>query len=159
MPLQEIQKLLCREQSHSLEESEAIAAKIYETYLYLRPISLLLIEGELGAGKTFFVRALGKKLGIGENINSPSFNLLNIYQSRDWELYHYDLYRLQSPAELEELDFIEHWYDSLPRTKQVLHTIEWPEIAEDFLPNHIPLARIRIGTDQKHDMRTIELYE
>ena len=133
--------LLFQRLSSSLEESSQISQEIYQQYLKKHSRVLLLLKGTLGAGKTFFVRSLGKSLGIRDNISSPSFNLLNTYTAPGLQFFHYDLYRLQNAEELEQLDFRERWssppdIDKLDRSegKQMLHLIEWPELALSLLP-------------------------
>ena len=122
--------------SSALEESRDISLEIYRRYLKEHKWVFLLLEGYLGSGKTFFVRSMGEGLGIRDNINSPSFNLLNIYRGAGIVFFHYDLYRLQEPLELEQLDFQENW--SLPPKEgddtQFLHLIEWPGFALPLLP-------------------------
>ncbi|MCB1172130.1 MAG: tRNA (adenosine(37)-N6)-threonylcarbamoyltransferase complex ATPase subunit type 1 TsaE [Leptospiraceae bacterium] len=91
---------------------------------------LLLLQGDPGVGKTTLTRYIARFLDIEDNVNSPSFNLLNEYRSKHWLLWHYDLYRLTSPGELEMLDFQDRWEGRypLPLEKQsVLQVVEWPE--------------------------------
>lgn len=70
--------------------------------------SILLLEGNLGAGKTTFVQGLGEGLNIPESIESPTFTLINEYTTGRIPLYHLDLYRLES-AEIEQLNLEQYW--------------------------------------------------
>ncbi|MBE9142747.1 tRNA (adenosine(37)-N6)-threonylcarbamoyltransferase complex ATPase subunit type 1 TsaE [Planktothrix mougeotii] len=70
--------------------------------------SILLLEGNLGAGKTTFVQGLGAGLGIPESIESPTFTLINEYTTGRIPLYHLDLYRLD-PSEIEDLNLEQYW--------------------------------------------------
>ena len=154
--------------SYSLEESSQISQEIYKQYLKRHKHVLLLLEGALGAGKTFFVRSLGESLGIQDNINSPSFNLLNIYTGPGLTFFHYDLYRLRDPLELEELDFKERWSWPLEELggKQLLHLIEWPEVALPLLPKEedVPIYRLHIqhikaqNDSKESEKRLFQLY-
>lgn len=142
--------------SHSLEESSQISQELYKQYLKKHKRVLLLLEGSLGSGKTFFVRSLGEGLGIQSNINSPSFNLLNIYTGAGIKFFHYDLYRLRDSLELEELDFRERWACPLNETKnsaekQILHLIEWPQLALPLIPEDLPTYRLCIQHIQQQD--------
>ena len=85
--------------------------------------------GELGAGKTVFVQGLAGGLGVkaSEYVRSPSFVLLNIYQGR-FELYHFDLYRLDNLRELENIGYKEYFYG------QGVSAIEWAEKIVPALP-------------------------
>ena len=88
---------------------------------------IYLIQGELGAGKTTFVRLLINNLHVLNNlpkpssIASPTFPILITYELNSSQIYHYDLYRLKNLKELEELDFFENLNNSIT-------FIEWPEI-------------------------------
>ena len=74
----------------------------------LPPHSLLLLEGNLGAGKTTFVQGLGEGLEIPESIESPTFTLINEYTTGRIPLYHLDLYRLEA-AEIIDLNLEQYW--------------------------------------------------
>ena len=139
--------------SQNPKQTEKAAAHIYTNYLHKYPSVLLLLEGELGVGKTYFIQSLGKYLGISETINSPSFNLLNIYSGETYDLYHYDLYRLHDAVELEHLDFVERWSSQPDANRKYIHAIEWPQIAQDYLPKHLPVYRFVIEWE---DIRRVE---
>jgi len=88
---------------------------------------ICLFQGELGAGKTTFVRLLINNLYLINNlpkpasISSPTFPILNTYDLNSLQIYHYDLYRIQNFKELEELDFFENLNNNIT-------FIEWPEM-------------------------------
>ena len=88
---------------------------------------ICLFQGELGAGKTTFVRLLINNLYLLNNlpkptsIASPTFPILNTYDLNSLQIYHYDLYRIQNLKELEELDFFENLNNNIT-------FIEWPEM-------------------------------
>lgn len=89
--------------------------------------SVLSLFGELGSGKTFFAKALGTFLGIGDEIDSPSFVIFKEYHCGRFPLYHLDLYRLTSEDELLDLGLLD-------MIETGITLIEWPEIAQGFLP-------------------------
>lgn len=84
------------------EETRAIAKEIARG---LAPGSVLILTGDLGAGKTEFVKGLAKGLGIDDPVTSPTFTLVHEYRGAQVTLYHLDLYRLNSEKELDEIGF------------------------------------------------------
>ncbi len=138
---------------------EALAEELLRTEWSSLPLVVVLLEGELGAGKTTFCRGLGTPLGIKENINSPTFNLLNEYTGERGRLFHYDLYRLSGEEEVEELGFSENWSRSSPEEREI-HAIEWWERAPSLLPEHTPLYRIRLEYDvtEEEPVRSVHVY-
>lgn len=97
--------------------------------LGLRGGEVLQLVGDIGAGKTTFVKGLAKGLGILEDVQSPSFTISRVYDARDGlRLAHYDFYRLQDPGilrnELAEME----------QQNQTITVIEWADIVADILP-------------------------
>lgn len=127
-----------------------------ETYKLGEKIAKLLIEGiviclqgDLGAGKTLFVQGLAKGLGISEEVTSPTFALLNIYQGEK-TIYHFDLYRLDYQEELYDIGF----YEYIERDDGVT-IIEWPDKFQDELPQEYLL--LKISRTSNNDERLIEI--
>ncbi len=108
-------------------------------------------NGEMGAGKTTFINALCKALGVEDDTtNSPSFSIINEYRSDTTAelIYHFDLYRLESLEEAFDIG-IEDYFDS-----GALCFLEWPERIEDILPNDTVRVNIIVNDD---DSRTITI--
>ncbi|MBI3508751.1 MAG: tRNA (adenosine(37)-N6)-threonylcarbamoyltransferase complex ATPase subunit type 1 TsaE [Chlamydiia bacterium] len=108
----------------------------------LAPNSILALHGDLGAGKTTFVKGLALGLGIEEPIVSPTFVYLNLYAGR-LPLYHFDLYRLKSKEDFEALGFSEYFF------KGGICAIEWPERIE------IPETAIHLHFIHERNGRTV----
>lgn len=109
--------------SNSLEETERIAAEWVSSLK--EGINLVGLSGHLGAGKTAFVKAVGKTLGVKEDITSPTFVIMKIYDTKDERfkrLVHIDAYRLENQKELDVLNL-----ESLVSNENNLIMIEWPE--------------------------------
>lgn len=102
--------------------------KIVEKFLAVNKYPILLLTGDMGAGKTTFIREWFSRYGTDSLINSPTFSLYNIYDSPKMRLYHFDLYRITSILELENLGFEEIW------GKEAVSAIEWWQKAESILP-------------------------
>jgi len=103
----------------SCEQTEFLAALLGEQ---LNAGSLVLLCGDLGAGKTCFTRGLARGLGVAadEPVNSPSYNLMNLYPGR-FPIYHFDFYRLSSKEDLDDID-----YDYYARGEGVT-VVEWAD--------------------------------
>ena len=106
---------------------------------------ILLMYGNLGAGKTYFTNKLCTALGVKTIVNSPSYVLLNEYAGK-WNIYHYDLYRLNAADEVIELGIIERLNDGIT-------IVEWPELIDEYLPK----KRIEIHFEHNNDKRNIKI--
>lgn len=138
--------------THSLEEFNEEAAR-FITELLPRPgnATVVTLSGELGAGKTTFVQAVAKALGVAESVTSPTFVLEKIYQLEGREfshLIHIDAYRLKGAQELEALG----WKELLADTGNLI-VLEWPERVAETIPEDA----IRIRFDIHGDERTISI--
>ncbi len=108
----------------------------------LRAGDVLLLRGGLGAGKSELTRGIAKGLGVTETVTSPSFTILNVYESGKLPLYHFDWYRLESGEELYELGLDEYL------TGDGVAVVEWPEQCPDAVPETALNIRIRILGDE-----------
>lgn len=110
--------------SNSVEETERIGADLA---VRLPSGSVVAFTGDLGAGKTAFVRGMAHGLGIEERVTSPTFTIVNEYEGGRRPLFHFDLYRLESADELFEIG----WEDYLARGG--ICAVEWSERAADAM--------------------------
>jgi tRNA threonylcarbamoyladenosine biosynthesis protein TsaE len=96
----------------------------------LKPGTVLCLEGQLGSGKTTFIKGLAEGLGLKhpEQVKSPTFVLMHIYKTR-MPLYHFDCYRLDSLEELENIGFVDFVNDP-----QAISCVEWAEKAGALIP-------------------------
>lgn len=95
-------------------------------------------HGDLGAGKTTFIKVLCEQLGVSDTMSSPSFSLVNEYRSaQNQPIYHFDLYRLKSPQEAFDIGMEEYLYSGN------YCFVEWPERAEEILPDNTIHVTIR----------------
>ena len=126
--------------THSAKETEAVAATFAQS---LPPDLILTLAGDLGAGKTTFVRGLARGLGIKEDITSPSFALLHVYHGKR-QLLHIDAYRLKQSSSFDDLMV---WDIAQSPWNMV---IEWPERVADRLPADHWKMKATILADGSH---------
>lgn len=108
----------------------------------LAPGDAVLLKGDLGSGKTTLARAILAALGVTENVPSPTFTLVQAYETSRLMVSHYDLYRLKRDSELEELGL----EDALDQGAAL---IEWPERAESRLPPDALIARLDADRERR----------
>lgn len=92
---------------------------------------ILALSGTLGSGKTSFTKALAKELGVSRTVTSPTFVLMQQYKSKNFWIYHLDLYRTKNFAEVSALGLEEVW-----GRKETITVIEWAEKIQDHLPTN-----------------------
>jgi tRNA threonylcarbamoyladenosine biosynthesis protein TsaE len=131
-------------ESSSPEETEAVAARLAAV---LRPGDVVTVSGELGAGKTTFVRGACRALGVTQPVTSPTFTIGHRYDG----VAHLDLYRFAGVSAAE-------WGDLEPYFDGTIAFVEWPEAGEAALPE--PRFRVRMRhIDEAHRMIELESTE
>lgn len=108
--------------------------------------SILLLKGNLGAGKTTFTQFLLKKLGSHDEVSSPTYAIVNEYHTPKGTVYHFDLYRMKNITEVHDIGMEEYLDNAF------LCIIEWPEVYEEDLEG-IPFHEITI--ENKGDFREV----
>ncbi|MFT4901261.1 MAG: tRNA threonylcarbamoyladenosine biosynthesis protein TsaE [Lentimonas sp.] len=135
-----LEKLQLGVSTQTAEATEQLASE----FAACLPVnSVLALHGDLGAGKTTFIRGMARAWNILEPVTSPSFNLYNVYQG-DRQLIHLDAYRLEHGAELATLmieDFL---------SPPWCLAVEWPERIADSLPDDIWHLYLEIDADRNH---------
>lgn len=132
--------------SKSLEETKEIAANFAKS---LNKSTVVLFDAEMGAGKTSFTQGFGKGLGVKRIINSPTFNLVKIYQGERFTLNHLDCYRLENIKTDNGLSLIDFITDP-----NAITLIEWPQYLYDdlkLIKNHY-LVTIRIVNETEREI-------
>ena len=119
--------------TNSAAETRELGARLAEK---LKAGDVVLLEGELGAGKSELARGVAKGLGVQETVTSPSFTILNVYESGRIPLYHFDWYRLESEEELYELGMDEYLGGN------GVALVEWPGRCPEAVPGDCLLIRI-----------------
>ncbi len=105
--------------------------------------------GGMGSGKTTFIKSVCEEMGVEEAINSPTFAIVNEYESQEGEtIYHFDFYRIKSIAEVYNMGYEEYLYNN------AYCFIEWPELIEELLPEEAVKVTI---TEEEDTSRTIKI--
>ena len=133
--------------SNSPAETEALGAALADK---LTPGAVVAFSGDLGAGKTAFVRGMARGLGITERVTSPTFTIVNEYEGGRLPLFHFDMYRLGSSDELFDIG----WEDYLVRGG--VCAVEWSENVSEALEGDCIRVDIRRGTHDNQRLITIE---
>ncbi|MCQ8129272.1 tRNA (adenosine(37)-N6)-threonylcarbamoyltransferase complex ATPase subunit type 1 TsaE [Methylomonas rivi] len=125
-------------------ETELLGAALGKV---LPPKCLLYLYGDLGAGKTTLVRGLLRAMGHKGAVKSPTYSLVEEYRFGDRSVFHFDLYRLKDPEELEWLGIDDYL------RQQALVCVEWPQMGA----GHLPPADLEIALDYQNTGRSIEI--
>ena len=104
---------------------------------------VILLTGEMGAGKTTFTSQLVRSFDKSLNPNSPTFNLMNEYKTSEFSIFHFDLYRLKSSEEVDNLGFEEIW------GKRGLSIVEWWQIATDYFDKSAIEVKLEVVDEQR----------
>ena len=111
------------------------------------------LEGDLGVGKTVFAQGIAEGLGIGEPISSPTFTIVQIYESGRIPFYHFDVYRICDAEEMEEIGYEDYFYGD------GLTLIEWANLIEEILPEKRKHITILKDLEKGFDYRKIIIAE
>ena len=123
----------------SLDRIDAVAKDFLKATMH---IPVIAFSGELGVGKTTFIKALCRAQGVVNEVNSPTFALVNEYfTSEGNSIFHFDLYRIEDPSELFDLGYEEYFYSG------ERCYIEWPEKASHLIPEDALIAEITVTTN------------
>lgn len=132
--------------SNTVADTEGVGEQLARR---LTPGAVVAFTGDLGAGKTAFVRGMARGLGIEERVTSPTFTIVNEYEGGRLPLFHFDMYRLSSSDELFDIG----WEDYLARGG--VCAVEWSEIVADALDGSCLRVDIRRGEDENSRIITI----
>ncbi len=109
--------------------------------------------GDLGVGKTVFTQGIARGLGITEPISSPTFTIVQEYESGRLPFYHFDVYRIGAPEEMDEIGFEDYVYG------EGVTMIEWANLIQEILPEHYTQITIEKDLAKGFDYRRITVEE
>ncbi len=137
-------------ESRSAEETFGLGKSIGER---VKPGTIICLDGDLGTGKTVFTKGLAAGLGITEPVVSPTFTVVQIYEEGRMPLYHFDVYRIDDPYEMEEIGYRDYFYGN------GVTMIEWSDLIKELIPEEAVRITITKNTDIDFDYRKIEISE
>jgi len=127
----------------TLDEISQVAQKV----IAQNPNKVILFHGEMGAGKTTFIKALSKALGVSEATSSPTFSLVNEYETANGDLvYHFDVYRLKDESEAYDMGIDEYLYSG------EWCFIEWAEKIPSLIPSEHSTITLKVNKDGKRNL-------
>ena len=135
-------------ESYSPKETENLAASLVDN---ATPGTVFALSGDLGVGKTIFAKGMAKGLGIEEPVVSPTFTILQEYRSGRLPFYHFDVYRIEEPEEMEETGFDDAIFGD------GVSLIEWAEMIDDIMPEHYTKVLIEKVPEKGFDYRKITI--
>ena len=142
-----------RFETHVTEETIALGERLGQL---LQPGDVLVLTGDLGAGKTQLTKGIAAALGVTDDVTSPTFNILMVYDGEQMPLYHFDLYRLDDPDQLEDIGF----YDVLEGDGPCV--IEWGEqFSDEIGPERLDVyltrldAQAAVGEEPPREVRLV----
>ncbi len=135
-------------ESYSDGMTREIAAQIAKT---ARPGSVFALQGDLGVGKTVFSQGFARALGVTEPVSSPTFTIVQEYEGSKMPFYHFDVYRIEEPEEMEEVGLDDYLYGD------GVCMIEWAERIEELLPADTVRIRITKDFEKGADYRGIQV--
>ena len=116
-----------------------------------KPGQIYTLNGDLGTGKTVFTQGFAAGLGITEPVNSPTFTIVQIYEEGRMPFYHFDVYRIGDVEEMDDIGYEDCFYG------EGVCLIEWAELIEEILPEHVIAVTIEKDLEQGFDYRKITL--
>ena len=129
---------------NNLSDIDIIAKKFVEN---MGNRKVFAFYGEMGAGKTTFIKAICGVLGVSETITSPTFAIVNEYEKDDGEpIFHFDFYRIKDIDEAYDFGYEDYFYSGN------ICFIEWPQLVEPLLPENVVKVQIEI---EDNEQRTI----
>ncbi len=116
-----------------------------------RPGMIICLNGDLGTGKTVFTQGFAAGLGITEPVSSPTFTIVQVYEEGRLPLYHFDVYRIGDPEEMDEIGYEDYFYG------EGVSLIEWSELIEELIPEDAAGILIEKDLSRGFEFRRITL--
>lgn len=113
------------------------------------PGEVYALSGDLGVGKTVFTKGVAAGLEVKEQVNSPTFTIVQVYESGRLPFYHFDVYRIGDPEEMDEIGYEDYFYG------EGLCLVEWADLIEELMPENTKWVTIEKDLEKGFDYRKI----
>lgn len=135
-------------ETYSEEETFALGKRIGEE---AKPGEIYALLGDLGVGKTVFTKGVAVGLSIKEQVNSPTFTIVQVYDSGRLPFYHFDVYRIGDPEEMDEIGYEDYFYG------EGLCLVEWANLIDELMPEQTGWITIEKDLQKGFDYRKITI--
>ena len=135
-------------ESNSAKETFELGVKMGQN---AKPGQVYALIGDLGVGKTVFIQGVAKGLGIDEPVNSPTFTIVQVYDSGRLPFYHFDVYRIGDVEEMDEIGYEEYFFG------EGVCFVEWANLVDEIMPGETVWITIEKDLDKGFDYRKISI--
>ncbi len=133
---------------NSLSDLPKVAEQLLE---FAGNEKIFIFNGDMGAGKTTFIKTFCTVLGVSDVVSSPTYSIVNEYESKNKQVFHFDFYRIKNLEEAYDLGYEEYFYGG------GLCLIEWPEKIEPLLPKHYIKIEISVIDETKRSFQFLKI--
>lgn len=133
-------------ETNSEQETWELGRRLAET---AQPGQVFSLVGDLGVGKTVLTKGMAAGLGITEPVNSPTFTIVQVYEEGRLPFYHFDVYRIADPEEMDEIGYEDYFYG------EGVCLVEWANLIEELMPEQTVHIRIEKDLERGFDFRRI----
>ncbi|MFR8547900.1 MAG: tRNA (adenosine(37)-N6)-threonylcarbamoyltransferase complex ATPase subunit type 1 TsaE [Lachnospiraceae bacterium] len=137
-------------ETNSEKETWELGRRLAET---ARPGSIFSLNGDLGVGKTVLTKGMAAGLGITEPVSSPTFTIVQVYEEGRLPFYHFDVYRIADPQEMDEIGYEDYFFG------EGVCLVEWAELIEELMPEYTVRITIEKDLSKGFDYRRITVSE
>lgn len=133
-------------ETYSAEETAELGRRLAQQ---IQPGSVCALIGDLGVGKTVFTQGIAEGLGISEPVCSPTFTIVQVYEEGRMPFYHFDVYRIADPEEMEEIGYEDYFYGD------GFVMVEWADLIQELMPAKYQKITIEKDLEKGFDYRRI----
>ena len=135
-------------ETYSDKETLELGKKLGEKAV---PGMIICLDGDLGTGKTVIAKGIALGLGVTEPVSSPTFTVVKEYHEGRLPFYHFDVYRIEDPSEMDEIGYEEYFFGN------GVTVVEWADMINELIPKDAVRVRLKKDTSKGFDFRSIQI--